>query len=146
MSRQPGFRRMSHASHNALLTTNAIVTAFYGVVMIVAPLGFLSIFGLSEAGAEAAWMARLMGTTLLGIAALSLFARNVDSLDARRAIDGGFLVATGSGLAITMWAQYLQVFNALGWIHVGVYGAFAVGFFYFLAGEDRLPILSGRPA
>jgi HSP20 family molecular chaperone IbpA len=36
---------MSHASHNALLTTNAIVTAFYGVVLIVAPLGLLALFG-----------------------------------------------------------------------------------------------------
>ena len=137
---------MSNTTHNGLLTTTAIVSAAYAVAMLVAPGTTLGVFDLSD-NPSTVWMARLLGASSLGFAAIAFLARRIDDMDARRAVDGGFLVATTATVGITMWAQYLQVTNALGWINVAVFGALAVAFFYFIAGEDRFgEALHGRPA
>lgn len=127
---------MSHATHNGLLTTTSAVSAAYAVAFLVAPGAAISLFGLSDA-ASAIWMTRLLGATSLGFAAVAFLSRRIVDLEARRAIDGGFLVLTASLLGVLMWAQYLQVMNALGWINVVVAGGLAIAYFYFLAGEDR---------
>lgn len=133
---------MSNATHNALLTTTSAVTSAYAVALLLAPAATLSLFDLGSAE-SGVWTARLLGAGMLGVAALAFFARRIDNMDARRAIDGGFLVATSISTAVAMWAMYLQVMNPLGWINAAIYGAFAVSFFYFIAGEDRLDVSEG---
>lgn len=127
--------RMSHATHNALLTTTAIVAAAYAVAFLVAPAQFLDLFGMAN-GAATVWVARLLGAAALGFAAIAFFSRRVVEVEARRALDAGFLIGWAATLGIGMWAQYLAVMNALGWITVAVSGAFAVSYFWFLARED----------
>lgn len=137
---------MSNATHNALLTTTAGVLTVYSLGLLLIPALVFEAIGL-EANAEGVWTARLLGCTLLAFAGLAFFARHLDSIEARRAIDGAFLMGSTAMLAISMWAQYLRVLNALGWINVAVDAGFAVAFFYFLAGEDRFMQRSaGRPA
>lgn len=135
---------MSNATHNALLTTNAIVAAAYAVALLIVPARLIETFGSSvdEAGP---WIARLLGAALLGFAAVSLFARRVEDVEARRALDAGFLVGWASVLGISMWAQYLQAANGLGWVNVAVAGVFAVAYFWFLAAEDQAAPMEGRP-
>lgn len=136
---------MSNATHNALLTVTAAITSAYAIAFLLAPGATLKLFGLDD-HVSAIWTARILGTTSLAFATFAFFARRVNDLEARRAIDGGFLVATVGGLGITMWAQYLQVMNVLGWINAAMYGLLAVGYFYFLAAEDRATVLEGHPA
>src|SRR5438874_12629750 len=134
---------MSNAQHNVLLVANAIVSAAFGVSFLVAPQQSQNLFGLL-ANTSSIWISRFFGAAIVGYAALALFARRVDESDARRAIDGGFLVSWVATLGIAMWAQYLQVMNSLGWIVAAVAGVFAVGFFYFLAAEDRIDLMASR--
>lgn len=136
---------MSNATHNVLLTSTSAISTAYAIALLAAPGATLKLFGLDDAVA-AVWITRILGSALLGVATLAFFARRVGDLEARRAIDAGFLVFTTGGLAITMWAQYLQVMNALGWVNAAMYGILAVAFFYFLSAEDRTPAFDGHPA
>lgn len=137
---------MSHATHNGLLSTTSAITAAYAVAFLVAPATALSVFGLVD-DASAIWVTRLLGAALLGFSAVAFLSRRILDIEARRAIDGGFLVLNAASLGVTMWAQYLHVMNALGWIHVAVTGSLAVAYFFFLAGEDRFgELIEGRPA
>lgn len=139
-------RSMSQATRNALLTTTAVVAASYAVALLVAPGPTAEAFGVAT-DYTSIWFLRLLGVASLSFAALAFFGRRLEDIAARRALDGGFLVGFAGSLGITMWAQYLQVMNPLGWLHVAVYGAFAVAYFYFLAAEDRLGTdHRGRPA
>lgn len=126
---------MSHATHNALLTTTSIVAAVYAVAFLVAPGQALALFGLAD-DAATVWITRLLGASALGFAAIAFFSRRVVEVEARRALDAGFLIGWAATLGIGMWAQYLAVMNGLGWITVAVSGAFAVAYFWFLARED----------
>lgn len=137
---------MSRATHNGLLSATSVVSAAYAIALLVAPRQTLSLFGLSDAG-SAIWMARFLGAISLGLATFALLGLRVEDLDARRALDGGFLAAATATLGIAMWAQYLQVMNALGWLHAVVFGMMAIAYFYFVAGEDRFgEAIHGRPA
>lgn len=127
---------MSHATHNGLLTTTAAISAVYAVAFLVAPGPALALFDL-DANASAIWVTRLLGAVSLGFAATAFLARRILDMEARRAVDGGFLVMNASLLGVLMWAQYLQVMNTLGWINVVVTGGLAIAYFYFIAGEDR---------
>ena len=127
---------MSQATHNGLLTTTAIVSAAYAVALLVAPAPLWTFFDLAP-DASGIWVSRLLGVTALSLAAFAFFARGLTSIEARRAVDAGFLIAFAGEAAVTMWAQYLRVFNALGWINVAIAAALAFAYFYFLAGEDR---------
>ena len=138
---------MSNATHNALLTTTAVISAAYAIVFLVAPIQANDLFGVTV-DFTSIWFVRLLGTAGLGFAAIAFFARRVTDMGARRALDAGFLVAWTTTLGILMWAQYLQVMNPLGWIHVGINASLAVAYFYFLAGEDRYEtyVDDGHPA
>lgn len=137
---------VTNTTHNGLLITTATVLAAYSVALLVAPGATLGVFGLAE-NVEGVWTARLLGASMLGFAGLAFFARNIGSLEARRAIDGAFLVGSTAALVISMWAQYLRVTNGFGWINVALNGALAVSYFYFIAGEDRdVEEAIGRPA
>lgn len=135
---------MSNATHNALLTTTAVVFAAYAVALLVVPTQLWAVFGM-DADASGIWVSRYAGAIALGVAALAFFARRIESMESRRALDGGFLVATSGGLVIGLWAQYVQAFNALGWINVATAAAMAVAYFWFLAGEDRADLASAKP-
>jgi|ERR1051326_8557864 hypothetical protein len=127
---------MSNAQHNMLLTANAIASAAFGVSFLVAPGQSQNLFGLSY-DVSSLWISRFFGAAIVGYAALSLFARQVNEPDARRALDGGFLISWVGTLGIALWSQYLQVMNSLGWVVVATAALFSVAYFYFLAGEDR---------
>lgn len=137
---------MSNTTHNALLTTTAVIAAAYAVGLLVAPASSIKLFGL-DADVAGVWLARIVGVCALALAAVTFLARHLDALEARRALDGGLLIGFAAALAITMWAQYLRVANALGWINVAIVGALAVAYFYFLAAEDRaVAHVPARPA
>jgi hypothetical protein len=127
---------MSNATHNVLLTSTSVIATAYAIAFLVAPEQFGKLFGVSM-DATAIWLSRFLGAASLGFAAIAFFARRVKDLEARRALDTGYLIGFAASLAIAMWAQYLQVMNALGWIHAAIYGALAVAYFYFLSAEDQ---------
>ena len=136
---------MSQATHNVLLLTTAGASAASGVALLAAPGPAWAFLDLAP-DASGIWVSRLLGVACLALASLAFLARGLAGLDARRVVDAALLVAFAGEAAVGMWAQYLRVLNAWGWVPVAAAGAFAVAYFYFLAGEDRASLgIRARP-
>lgn len=121
-----------------LLVIKALVCLVFGVFLLAAPATLVGLLG-GTLGPAGMFTAREYGAALIGTLLLTWLARGVAAPDARRAILLDLLVYDAIGVIITLMVVLSGVLNALGWGIVVVYGFFAVGSVYVLAGERARP-------
>jgi hypothetical protein len=90
-----------------------------------------SIFGATLA-AGGIFAAREYGASMMGNLMLTWFARNSQESDARWAIILALFVYDAVGIVVTLIGIFSGALNSLGWLIVGLYLFFTVGFGYYL--------------
>jgi hypothetical protein len=109
----------------------SLVCLAFALPILIVPKSFYDLFGmtLDAAGVFPAWQ---YGASLLGNFLLTWFSRFSRETKARKAIIRGMLVYNLTGLVITLITVLRGVTNALGWLPVGIYLFFTIGYGYFL--------------
>jgi hypothetical protein len=121
---------------STLFTIGAIVTFVFGVSFILLPAQVLSLYGITlDVGGL--FIARYLGASFLGIAALAWLARNAPASATRKAIELALFVTSLFGLVVALFDVFAGVGNGLVWSTVVIYLLFGLGFGYyaFLAAE-----------
>lgn len=124
------------------MAAKAVVEVVFGIGFVLMPVFVASTFGmdLSPAGAL---MARLFGAAFIFGSIVLWLARNAPSSDtALRAIVVAVVVSNAIGFVVTLLASLSGVWNALGWLPVGLYLVFGLAFAYFLFGK---PVARNAP-
>jgi len=111
------------------LTLHTVVLAFYAVVLLVIPVGFLSLYGVTF-GAGAEVVIRFLGALAGGNAALSWLSRGqAESSAGLQNVELSFAIDWLLILVVGVLGQLAGAMNALGWstvilalIWVGVFG------------------------
>ncbi|KPJ98602.1 MAG: hypothetical protein AMJ60_07690 [Desulfobacterales bacterium SG8_35] len=114
-----------------LLIIKALVCLFIGIPVLLFPEFTYSLFGTALA-AGGTFAARQYGASMMGNLMLTWFARNAQQSDPRRAIILALFVYDAVGVVITLIAIMSGALNPMGWLIVGLYLFFALGFGYFL--------------
>lgn len=122
-------------TYRSLLIIKAIVSVFFGLILLIAPGTLLRLMG-TELGSGGLYMAREYGAALMGIFLLTWLAKNVTATDARKAILIQVLVYDAIGMIVTFYVVLTAVLNALGWGIVGVYLFFTVAAGYLLGNRE----------
>ena len=114
------------------MAAKAIVVLLFGLGFILAPVFLASIYGmkLDPAGTL---MARLFGTAFILESIVLWFARNgAISEKPVRGVVIAVVVSNAIGFIVTLLATLAGVWNALGWLSVGLYLVFGLAFAYYL--------------
>jgi hypothetical protein len=112
----------------------AIVALVFGLGFMLLTEQVMSIYGV-KTDTPGMLAARLFGTALVGIGVLQWFARDVEDMQARRAIVLGLFVLNALGFVVVLLAQFAGTINGLGWINVAIYLILTLGYAYFLQSQ-----------
>lgn len=113
-----------------LLTANATVVGLFGVFAVVSPGPPYDLFGgTSDIGSR--FLVQLFGATLLGEALVRGGMRGIPPGELRTALLGASFVEYVVGLAAAVLARIGGVTNEAGFVIVGLYALFAIGYGYF---------------
>jgi hypothetical protein len=121
-------------SPKTLFTLNGLIAVGYAVAFLVATEPLLDVYGIMPAD-EAVFMARWFGVGLLANGLTTFFARNAAESEAGRAIALALATSYGLGVLLALWGTLTGLFNALGWIAVGLNLLLGLGFYYFRSGK-----------
>jgi hypothetical protein len=108
----------------------AIVVVIFGVGFTVLPVWLASIYGMSL-DKPGALMAQLFGTAFIFEAVLLWLARNFPWPEAQKIVIG-VVISNAIGFVVCLIAVLNKVWNALGWLSVGLFLVFGLVFAYFL--------------
>jgi hypothetical protein len=113
-----------------LFIINTLVAVIFGLAFVLLPETTSSLYDitLSPGGLL---LAQLFGTSLVGFAVLTWFARNAGESEARNAIILAMVISDTIGFVVSLLAQLSGVTNALGWSTVAIYLLLTLGFGYF---------------
>jgi hypothetical protein len=111
------------------LTLHTVVLAFYAVVLLVIPMGFLALYGVTF-GPGAEVVVRFLGALAAGNAALSWLSRDQPG-SALQNIAVSFAVDWLLILVVGILGQIAGAMNALGWTTVLLALIWLVVFGYF---------------
>ena len=112
-----------------LLAVNALFALVFASGFLLVPGWMLAHYG-AAGSPELMQMCRFFGAAMLGFAALAWMARNADR-GGRRAIVTGLIISFIAGLIVSVQGQLSGAVGSLGWLTVGLYLFFAVGYTYF---------------
>lgn len=121
------------------MAAKAVVEVVFGIGFVLMPVFVASTFGmgLSPAGAL---MAQLFGAAFIFGSIVLWLGRNAPSSEkALRAIVVAVVVSNAIGFVVTLLASLSGVWNALGWLPVGLYLVFGLAFAYFLFAKPAAP-------
>jgi hypothetical protein len=112
----------------ALTITVAAAGAFlFGLAFLLVPTSLLSLYGVTlDPSSE--YLARYFGSALLGLAAVNWIGRSLKSGPGLRAILVGGLVATITGLAVSIFELLRGVDNMFIWSTLVIYLLLSLGF------------------
>ena len=111
------------------LILNAVVGAGSGLTAILLGEKVLSMYGV-DPNPSALLMGQYSALGTLAMALMAWFVRNVEDLKAQRGIILAFLITNGLGVIISL-SGILSGVMKNGWIVVGIYLIFAIGYAYF---------------
>ncbi len=115
-----------------LLIINSIVAIVFGVLFVIIPAQFLSLYGGGGVvNPQLIYICQLFGAALLGFGLMTWTARDAADSDARKAIVLALFVSDIIGFVVALISQLNNVVNALGWSTVVIYLLLALGFGYF---------------
>jgi len=115
-----------------LFAINIFFAAFFGISWCLFPGFFFWLYGLVPDEATI-WLTRLVGGSVLGFATLMWFGMRTTSIDARKAIALALLVQDTIGCITSILFQFTGKVNFFGWFSLGLYGAFALAYAFFLS-------------
>ncbi|MCA9539529.1 MAG: hypothetical protein KC620_11615 [Myxococcales bacterium] len=107
---------------------NTVIMASFSVGLIATPDRILDLYGMSSGDDMTRLMLRWFGTAVIGIAAMSWFARNLEAGPGRLAIVKGLIVTWTAMLVISFVTVFTGAANSLGWSNVIIDSALIVGF------------------
>jgi hypothetical protein len=113
-----------------LLTLEALADLAYGLILLIAPVPFLALYGPAP-DATGTFVARFLGGALVGWGVLVWLARDLADEAARRAVVLALFVSSFLGFLAALLDQLSGRPNALGWTTVVFTAFFALGFGYF---------------
>ena len=110
-----------------VLTLNSIVALPFGLLFTLFP-GFIlsSVYGAELNGAGAI-LARMLGGEFLCFGVITWLARD-RGLETQILLALGCLIGFSVGAIALVWAQWVGIFNALGWMMVITYVFFALAY------------------
>jgi len=113
-----------------LFTVNTIVAGLFGLAFVLAPGPLTELYGieLSDGGL---YVGRLLGAAFLMFAVLTWQSRDAQDSTARQAIILALLVGFVVGFVVSLFGQFNNIVNALGWTTVAIYLLFSVAYGYF---------------
>jgi hypothetical protein len=116
---------------------NAIVSLIFAVGFLLAPKTMLGLFHLSVGStvsfnASMNFVTQLLGAALIAHGLLSWFASGMAEANARRAVAISLFVFEVVGFALSLLGMLSKIMSVTGWILVGLFLLFALGYAYFL--------------
>ena len=117
------------------MTAKAVVVAIFGVGFVLIPGTLASFYGMTFDG-PAGLMAQLFGALFISEAIILWLNRNEPASNpAMQPIMLGVVVSNAIGFLVCLFATLNGVWNALGWLSVGLFLLFGLAFAYFLFGK-----------
>jgi hypothetical protein len=114
------------------MVAKAVVVAVFGIGFVLVPVFMGSIYGM-KVDAVAALMARLFGAAFICEGIVLWFAKGgAISEKPVRGLVTAVVVSNAIGFIVCLLATLAGVWNALGWLSVGLYLVFGLAFAYFL--------------
>jgi hypothetical protein len=120
---------MNFMKLKTILVLNAMVGACSGLTAILLGEKVLSMYGV-DSNPSAVLMGQYSALGTLAMASVAWFARNIEDMKAQRAIILSFLITSVLGVIISLSGIISGVMKK-GWITVGIYLIFAIGYGYF---------------
>jgi Na+-driven multidrug efflux pump len=115
-----------------LLIINSIVATVFGVLFVIIPDQFLSLYGGDGVvNPQLIYICQLFGAALIGFGLMTWTARDAADSAARKAIVLALFVSDIIGFVVALISQLNNVVNALGWSTVAIYLLLGLGFGYF---------------
>ena len=116
--------------HSTFMAIAAVLALVFGLAFLLIPAQLMSIYDITL-GPDGEWIARCLGSTFVGVAVTTWFARNAPQGDALRAIMLGDFVLCVIGLVAAVLYAISGSANALIWSTPAIYALLTVGFGYF---------------
>lgn len=115
-------------SPTTVLTTHALLAIGYAIPLVFAPHDFLWLYGI-DADRSVAFLARLFGTALVAISAITWMAREAPEGQALDAICLGCALGSGLGFIVSLVHQAVSPDAALlGWSTVAIFAGLSVAY------------------
>ena len=120
-----------------LFAVSTIVALIFAAGLLLAPKPMLGLFGISvgagvSVNASINFVTQLLGAALVVPALVTWFARDMTEVSARTSVARSLLVFNIVGLAISLLGMLSKVMSVTGWVVVGIFLVFALGYAYFL--------------
>jgi hypothetical protein len=117
---------------NQWMVAKAVIVAVFGIGFVLVPVFMGSIYGM-KVDAVAALMARLFGAAFIFEGIVLWFAKGGAITEKPvRGLVTAVVVSNAIGFIVCLLATLAGVWNALGWLSVGLYLVFGLAFAYFL--------------
>lgn len=111
------------------LSFKAIVSLLDGIALIVVPMAYMGVFGVSL-GDSGVMMAQFFGALLVGVGLICWFSRG----GTRKTVGGTLLalfIADVLGFLVALKAQMAGLMNTIGWVVVILWLVMVLGLGYF---------------
>jgi hypothetical protein len=120
-----------------LFVLNTIVALIFAAGLLLAPKPMLGLFGVNvgagvSANASINFVTQLLGAALILPGLLSWFSGSMTDAGARRSVAVSLFVFEIAGLAVSLLGMLSKVMSVTGWVIVGLFLFFALGYAYFL--------------
>lgn len=114
------------------MVAKAVVVAVFGVGFVLVPVFMASVYGMTL-DATGTLMARLFGTSFIFEGIVLWFAKGGTTSERPvRGLVTAVVVSNAIGFIVCLMATLSGVWNAVGWLSVGLYLVFGLAFAYFL--------------
>jgi hypothetical protein len=132
-------------NHSMPMKIAAVVSALFGVVLLLAPNALMAMYRTSELAGPGVYNSMLYGGSLIAFAVMYWVASTLSEHEARTTILGS-LVGNGLGLLVALYRQFTDPnIPATAWLNVVIFLAFTVVFaMLWFRGAERQP--HARPA
>ncbi len=120
-----------------LFVLNALVALIFAAGLLLAPKTMLGLFHLSVGStvsfnATLNFVAQLLGASLILPGLLTWLAGSMTDAGARRSVAISLFVFELAGLAVSLLAMLSKVMSETGWVIVGLFLFFTLGYGFFL--------------
>lgn len=115
-----------------LMAISAVLATTEGTVLLLAPSVILALHGMPDPSVDALALARMLGTMLIGFGVMNWIARRSRPSLALWGMVFADALADTLSFGVALREQWLgAAVDVSGWLTVGLYLFFALGFWYF---------------